>query len=227
MGLRDREAFHPGINMYVPGMQLANGVTLHGPGIYNLGKPAAAGAAAVASGIAANAIAGTIAFVTWTSDARYGRLLNMTPSGVPGNNNVLDIYGFDYLGQPMVERITGAAAASTAVLGKKAFYRVTHTKIVTAATNAITFTLGTQVGLGLPYKGTVMIAREGGVASAITVVAPDLTDPQTAITGDPRGVYTPAGAPNGVLDYELSIMGNPAVNAAGNGGLHGLKHFGG
>lgn len=222
---KDRESFPVGINHYVPGMQLADGATLHAPQAYNLGKPAAASATAVATLIAANAANGTIAAITWKSDARYGRMLNYTPSAVPGNNNVVDVYGTDYLGQPMVERFTGAAAASTAVLGKKAFFRVTHTKIVLAATNAITFSIGTQTGLGLPYKGQVLFAREGGLSVAVTVVAPDLTDPQTAITGDPRGTYTPVGAPNGVLDYELNMIGNPAVNAAGNGGLHGLRHF--
>jgi hypothetical protein len=51
-----------------------------------------------------------------------------------------------------------------------------------------------------------------------------LTDPQTGTTGDPRGLYTPTSAPNGTLIYELSMIGDPSVNTAGNGGLVGIRH---
>jgi hypothetical protein len=224
---RDREGFPAGINQYVPGMQHATEVTLHQPTMFTIGKPAASAANSVANLVPANTIAGTTTFYTWTSDARYGRLLSYTPSAVPGNNNVIDICGTDYLGQPLVERITGAAAAATLIAGKKAFYRVTHAKIVTAATNAITFAIGTANGLGLPFKGIVQYAFEAGLPVAVTVVAPDLTDPATGATGDPRGTLTPVGAPNGVIEYAVMMLGNPSVNAAGNGGLHGIRHFGG
>jgi hypothetical protein len=55
-------------------------------------------------------------------------------------------------------------------------------------------------------------------------VAAVLTDPATGTTGDPRGLYTPTSAPNGVLAYELSMVGDVAVNVAGNGGLVGFRH---
>ncbi len=227
MAYKDREGFHTGINMYVPAMQHATEVTIHAPTLFTIGKPAASSAGAVATLVPGNTIVGTVFPINWTSDARYGRLINYPPSAVPGTNNIVDVYGTDYLGQPIVERFTGAAAATTVVQGKKAFYRVTHTKIGLAASNAITFSLGTQNGLGLPFKGAISTAYEAGAPVAITVVAPDMTDPQTAITGDPRGLYTPVGAPNGVIEYAVAMTGNPSVNAAGNGGLHGLRHFGG
>ena len=224
---RDREGFPTGINQYVPGMQHATEVTIHQPTLFVLGKPAASAAGGVASLVPANTIAGTQSYYTWTSDARYGRMLSYTPSGVPGTNNVVDIYGTDYLGQPMVERITGASAASTLIAGVKVFYRVTHARIITAASNPVTFSIGTANGLGLPFKGIVQYVFEDGVAVALTTVAPVLTDPQTATTGDPRGTLTPTNAPNGTREYSVMMLGNPSVNAAGNGGLHGIKHFGG
>lgn len=227
MAYRDREGFPTGINQYVPGMQHATEVTIHAPTLFVIGKPAAAAAGGVATLVPGNTIAGTTSYYTWVSDARYGRLISYTPSGVPGTNNVVDIFGTDYLGQPIVERITGASAASALIAGVKVFYRVTHARIVVAASNAITFSIGTAAGLGLPFKGIVQGVFEDGVSVTQTVVAPVLTDPQTNVTGDPRGTLTPTNAPNGVREYSIFMTGNPSVNAAGNGGLHGIRHFGG
>ena len=56
---------------------------------------------------------------------------------------------------------------------------------------------------------------------------PDLTDPATAITGEPRGAYDPIATLNGATEIIVGLVGDLAVNAAGNGGLHGIKHFGG
>ena len=55
---------------------------------------------------------------------------------------------------------------------------------------------------------------------------PDLTDPATATTGDPRGTYEALRTLDG-SEIIVSMIGNNAVNADNNGGLHGLKHFGG
>jgi hypothetical protein len=75
-----------------------------------------------------------------------------------------------------------------------------------------------------------MTAKEGttimtAAQISTNTVAAILTDPQTSTTGDPRGLYTPTTAPNGVLNYETSQIGDPTVNAAGNGGLLGIRHL--
>lgn len=221
--------YQKGVNMYVPALQYASDMELGEPTMFFLGTPAAASANAIMAAIAANAAAGTLNALAadYTVDSTFGRNIVLTPSAVPGNANVIDIIGYDYLRQPMVERFTGSAAASTALVGKKAFYGVTASKIVTAATNAITFNLGTGSILGLPYKGWLAWVKENLVPLAVTTqfTVPDLTDPGTAVTGDPRGTYTAVAALDGVKRIEAGMFGDNYVNAAGNGGLHGLRHF--
>lgn len=233
MAAQDRKFFQQGINMYVKAMQYAADAINNEPQTYNLGTPAAANSTKYATGLAANAAANAILQVTpvGISDSTYGRNIAVLPSGVPGNANVINVYGQDYLGQPMVEQFTGSAAASTALVGKKAFFRVLSAKIITPSTNAITFSIGTDVKLGFPYKGVIAFAREAGatiLASAITgtnQILADLTDPATFTTGDPRGTYQAAAALNGTTKIELELFGDLSINTAGNGGLYGIQQF--
>lgn len=228
--LQDRQAFNPGVNCYVPAMQYSAAGMAFAPMRHALGIPATAGA--IATLISAQGAVGPITYLAAPIklDARYGRTITVTPSGVPGNANVVDVVGYDYLGQPMFERFTGSAAAATALVGLKAFGWILGTRVNVAATNAITNSIATGVSLGLPWKGQITSAKEGATIMTYaqintnTVVAV-LTDPATGTTGDPRGLYTPTAAPNGVLAYELSMIGDPAVNAAGNGGLVGIRHL--
>lgn len=343
MVARDRSAFAVGINCYVPGMGYAADIVHGQPAAFSLGSPAAVSANNIAAAIAANAVATTAVAISWTMDSKYGRTLRLTPSGNPGNSASIDIFGFDYLGQPMVERFTGASGSTSILYGKKAFYRVTNSKIVTAASNAVTWAVGTGYRLGLPYKGDLHWVQENGVlvpiykrdvdffvdrsavlaaaggskwvrpafpgfvktligtpdgggstndpvitvklatvaitgltvtvdtsdtagttvtgapttpgysannrflagdkieiagASAASALGdrlgltltptqftlPDLTDPQTNVTGDPRGTYEPLTVPGG-FEIIVGLSGDPTVNASGNGGLHGLRHF--
>jgi hypothetical protein len=231
MSLRDRKFFQVGVNMYVPGAQYGAAPIHQAPARFDLGIPATAAPAAVATGISAQ---GTLNVITYlalpiTIDGTYGRSLTYTPSGVPGTNNLTDIIGYDYLGQPMFERITGAAAASALIAGLKAFKTVIGTRLILAASNAITFTIGTGLVLGIPYKGKIFAVKEGATELTFAQVntasvAPVLTDPATGLTGEPRGMYTPLTAPNGVLQYEISMNGDGSVNAANNGGLYGIRH---
>lgn len=228
--LQDRQAFALGVNAYVPAMQMAPHVGNLGSLRYNFGVPAAAGA--LATLISAQGAVGPITYLAAPIkiDARYGKTITVTPSGVPGNANVTDVIGYDYLGQPMFERFTGSAAAATPLVGLKAFGWIIGTRVNVAATNAITNSIGSGVSLGLPFKGQIMTAKEGTTIMTFAQintnsVAAVLTDPATGTTGDPRGLYTPTTAPNGVLAYEISIVGDSAVNAAGNGGLAGIRHL--
>jgi hypothetical protein len=334
-----------GTNSYVPAMQYASNVVTDHPVAFSLGTPAAVSANAIAAAQAADAVANTAVNYSYTTDSKYGRTLRLTPSANPGNAAAIDIFGFDYLGQPMVERFTGASGSTAILYGKKAFFRVTQGRIATASTNAgVTWAIGTGFGFGLPYKGDVAWAKEAGIqipinkrdveifsdrsaaeavagasrfirvpfpgfvkslvgiaagnggatnpvvtvrlgGVAITgltvtpvtnsagntvtstpttpgynannrlrtndlvevvaaaaagagndrlglvitptqVALPDLTDPNTRTSGDPRGTYEPLLAPDGVSEIIVGLVGDNSVNASGNGGFHGLRHAG-
>lgn len=229
---QDRKGFTAifGTNSYVPAMSYSGsaGISL-GPVRHSLGLPATAGP--LATLISAQGAVGPITYLSapLVIDAVYGRNITVTPSGVPGNANVVDVVGYDYLGQPMFERFTGSAAATTPLVGAKAFKWVTGTRVGTASTNAITNTISTGVLLGLPWKGSIIAAKEDTVNMtnaqiSTSFTAGVLTDPQTATTGDPRGFYSPTTAPNGTL-REVTMIGDPSVNVAGNGGLLGIRHL--
>lgn len=230
--LQDRKFFQIGVNGYVPAMQYGCAPIHQAPARFDFGIPATAAAAAVVGATSAQGAltVATYFAVPYVIDGTYGRTITYTPSGVPGNNNIIEVLGYDYLGQPMVERITGAAAAATLIAGLKCFKYIVGTRIILAATNAVTFTLGTGLVLGIPYKGKFFGIKEGATELTFAqintaTVAPVLTDPATAVTGEPRGAYTPLTPPNGVLRYEVSMNGDNSVNAAGNGGLYGIRHF--
>jgi hypothetical protein len=228
---QDRQAFAPGINCYVPAMQYGASVIGLGPTRFDLGIPATAGA--IATLISAQGAIGSVTYlsVPLVIDARYGRTISVTPSGVPGNANEFVLCGYDYLGQPLSERFLGSAAAATPIVGLCAWKIIVGTKLLVAATNAVTMSITTGVSLGIPYKGRIIAATEGTTEMTYAQINTNkveavLTDPATVATGDPRGLYTPTTAPNGVLRYGIVMNGDPSVNAAGNGGLHGIKQFG-
>ena len=142
----------------------------------------------------------------------------------------MDVVGYDYLGQPMFERFTGSAAATTPLVGLKAFGWVLGTRVERSCYQRDHELHRLQVSsLGLPWKGKIVTAKEGTTIMTYAQIDTNtvnavLTDPATATTGDPRGLYTPTTAPNGVNIYELSMVGDNAVNTAGNGGLVGIRH---
>jgi hypothetical protein len=336
-----------GARAYVPAMQFAHELLDGAPVPFSLGTPAASDDDIIDASIDADAGAGTEEVQDWTADSPFGRTLILTPSGDPGAaGGVLDVYGWDYLGQLMIERFTGANGSTAILYGKKAFYRVFKTRVVTATTNAVTYKLGTGRRLGLPYKCDLVFAREAGVlvevfnrdvtymrtlaaadaaagasrfirspfpgfvktligtphgggaavdpvvtvelgGTAITgltvtvdtsnaagltvtdtpttagynannrfvkdglieivsaaaagagaidvgvVLTPtqftpgDVTDPATNVTGDPRGTYESLMTLDGAGEIIVGILGDPSVNASGNGGLHGVAHFAG
>jgi len=211
MGFRDRSIRFQGINNYVPAMVSAASV-LHGaPSPFSLGTPAAVSASAVASATAADAVATTRVAYSYTADSTYGRTLRLTPSGDPGNAAAIDIFGEDYLGQPMAERFTGASGATAILYGKKAFYRVTHSKIVTASSNAVTWGIGTGWALGLPYKSDVAWAKEAGVF--VPLYKRDFWSfadvAGAAVGGGPSGAWLKAPCPGFAKTLEQTV-GMPA-----------------
>lgn len=165
MSAKDRIFFPRGVNQYVPGMQYASNLIGDQPAAFSLGTPAAVSATAVTSLVPANAVANTVLALAAaiTLDSPYGRSLRLTPSGDPGNSASILVRGVDYLGQPMAELFTGASGSTAILYGRKAFARVDDTKVITPASNAVTWSVGTGFRLGLPYKGDVVWAKENGV----------------------------------------------------------------
>lgn len=125
----------------------------------------------------------------WTPVSNYGR--NVVVS------SRVDVYGYDYLGQPMTEDVDGTT-------GLKAFF------IVTGQSGAATLTHG--VRLGLPY------AYLSGGSAGGTWVAADTTDPARDIEGDPRGTFQPSSFPGTPAFVEVSYT--PRTS-----NLHGVRHF--
>lgn len=235
MVARTRAALFKGVNEYVPGMAYASDM-IHGqPTAFSLGKPAAAAISALSANAGSSSTVATIALALEiaNTDAPYGRGIRIDLSAVPGNAPIIRLYGEDYLGQPVSRDFTGSAAATTTTAGGVViFKRITGFRVVTASSNAsINVQIGTLGTLGLPYKSNIAWAKENNPPALIDPAGifakrtfPDLTDPATLTTNDPRGSYAPTTL-NGVNECIVGLDGDSFVNAAGNGGLHGIKHL--
>src|SRR5262245_35222177 len=198
-----------GINNYVPAMQWSASLEMNACNAFSLGKPAVASATAIATALATSAAGMAWLATPWVADTPYGRPIQLTPSG--SVTATVDVWGEDYLGQPMVERASWAAVG-TAVTGKKSFYRVLGMKTVVTG-GGVTVNIGT-VGnkLGLPFKGSIEWAKEGNPPVLIDPAtlfsawtAPDLTDPATNVSGEPRGLYTCTATPDGVKEFIIGL----------------------
>lgn len=66
----------------------------------------------------------------------------------------------------------------------------------------------------------VLIMPEGGIFTDAV-----LTDPQTATTGDPRGLYEAQNTLNGSIEIEIVAVYSRKLNSNGRGGLHGIAQF--
>ena len=66
----------------------------------------------------------------------------------------------------------------------------------------------------------IIIQPEGGIFTA-----PVFTDPQTATTGDPRGLYEAFNTLDGSKVIEVVFAASRYMNSSNNGGLHGIQHF--
>lgn len=229
MADRKPEFFHPRYNAYVPAAQYADDVQFNGPLEVDFGLPAAASATAILSAqsiaTATNTVAAGVPLLSSTPDAsiancRYGRNVTVVASGAATSN--VTVFGRDYLGQPMAESFT--LNGTTPVVGLKAFYFIDS--ISWGATAATTINVGWGLRLGLPYRTTNVLAETVNSAAGTigTLVAPVLTDPQTLTTGDPRGTYQPNAAMNGATRIQAAVLCDNFVNAAGNGGLYGIRH---
>jgi len=223
----DVDAFSFGPSYYVPKCQgLA---AFHDAQNYlvDFGAPLPADTDGIANDLAVATTTTTFTDITGFTggviDARWGRNITLVASGA-GTNNVT-ILGYDYLNQPMSKVI--ALTGATPVVGLNAWKRITS--VTVASGGSITVDIGWGAAFGLPYK-TLRVLEElvdGALGTAGTITAPVLTDPATNATGDPRGMYTPNATPDGTKVIQGRFVLDAYINAAGNGGLHGIRHFGG
>jgi hypothetical protein len=125
------------------------------------------------------------------------RAVQVDSSDVGDTTQTITVTGYDRYGVPMSEDI--ALNGTTAVEGKKAFYRITGAESDAACTGNIT--VGTTDILGLPVRvdsrNYVLTAWNGAFVTTGTFAAAVTTDPATATTGDVRGTYTPPDAADG------------------------------
>jgi hypothetical protein len=185
----------------------------------------AASAAAILSGqsiaTANNAVALGIPLLLYEIAAPFGRNVTVVADGAATSTVTVD--GWDYLGQPMRETLT--LNGTTTVNGVKAFKYFEN--VSWGATAGRTINVGFGGRFGVPFKTSNVVNEQaaGAAAAAGTLTAGSRTDPQTATTNDPRGLYTPTTTPNGTTDISFFIIVDDFINAAGNGGIYGIKHF--
>ena len=160
------------------------------------------------------AAAGNVTPVAVQTDAvmgRYGR--NVTVVGLAGATGNATLVGYDYLGQAMRE--TFALAGATPVVGKKMFKDIAYLAVPIAST----YSIGVGVILGVPYK-VLHTALIGELTNDVTAAAGALAAGvvvQTLTSGDPRGAYTPAAAPDGNRSYRFTCV-------VDRNNLHGSAH---
>lgn len=221
-------------NFYVPAMGYSADMIHEGPYEVKWGPVAVAAAANILSAQSIAALVDTTTFLqdnvdpvntTYQAEFPYGpgfgRNIQVVASGAATSN--VTVYGRDYLGQPMVESFTLAGAVP--VLGLKAFKYID--RITAAITGGTTINVGTGAKLGLPYRMANVLEEMSDrvrVATLGTFAVPILTDPQTSITGDPRGTYIPTTTPDGTKFLSGVFQPSNFINSSGNGGLHGIAH---
>jgi hypothetical protein len=124
-------------------------------------------------------------------------------SSTTDTTQTITVRGFDVYGVPMSESVllTGA----TPVLGKKSFSKVVSYQASLALAGNLS--LGTGVIFGIPFylprrRMVIQESVDDAVVTTGTFVVAD-AGPPTGTTGDVRGTYAPATAPNGTHVYEV------------------------
>ena len=151
--------------------------------------------------------------------ARWGRGLTFVGDGA--STRAITLTGYDYLGQKITW--TGALNGATPVPVSKAFAYIDNV-VFAAAADTVSVSMGYNNVFGLPYQSSSMISEIKNdiiAANGGTFAGAVYTDPQTAITGDPRGTYLPVTViPDGTNTFSITV--NAAIS---RGNLHGVAHY--
>jgi|KBSMisStandDraft_5_1062788.scaffolds.fasta_scaffold00843_5 hypothetical protein len=201
------------VNYRVADMCYAADVGVDGITTVDIPACVAAGAGVIVNGQVLAAGGNVVPAVALTDliMGRYGR--NVTVVGIAGAAGNATLVGFDYLGQPIRE--TFVLAGATPVVGKKMFKDIAYLSVPGAST----YSIGVGVILGVPYK-VLHTAMSGEMTSDVTAAAGALVAgvvTQSLTSGDPRGAYTPAAAPDGTRTYRFSCF-------VDRSNLHGSAH---
>lgn len=115
----------------------------------DFGKPAAASATALASGLAGPTSAAALTLTSGFLQPDVPRNLTITPTGTTADVGtcVITVTGTNYTGKAMTETFSFASAASTATVGAKAF-RTVRSIAFAASCETGTFAATWNVGLG-------------------------------------------------------------------------------
>lgn len=153
------------------------------------------------------------------------RCVTITSSGAD-TGKTMTVSGYDNLGQPQTETITGPGTAT--VTGKKAFRGVYRIAVSAATAGNISSGTSDTFGLPLAVQDAGYIIHTGWnetlADDAGTFVAADNTTPSPT-TGDVRGTYKPsANASNGTRRLVVNIaatgiQAGPNATFAGAFGL--------
>lgn len=158
-------------------------------------------------------------------DAEFGANISVKSSGSADTGKVT-VYGFDYLGQPMVEEFIRSNQST--VVGKKAFKYVSKIEAAKGVEATVTVSRGLQ--FGLPYHTSKIVAEtRDGVDSTTTKLVVPVNTKGTATSGDPRGLANLAtySSPAKIV---LVCMANTdffTIDETETGGLFGVPHFAG
>lgn len=155
-------------------------------------------------------------------DTKYGRTVTVVSSGA--NTAPVLIHGFDYLGQPMVEKLV--LNGTTAVNGKKAFKFIQSVEINNGAATRVTVKTGNI--LGLPYRTAAILntTKNGVTSNEGTLVIP-VNIAQTATTGDPRGTFSISNYTT-AAHFVVVCVASPeifTIDEKLSGGLQGIPHY--
>jgi hypothetical protein len=169
---------------------------------YNLGSPLALNASGIRVA-AAVAAAGNLGGLL-LGQLDVPRNVTIQCAGADAAR-VFTVTGTDVIGNRVVENIAGSAAGTTA--GKKAFASITSISVDAATAGNVNVGWGNVLGLPGFVLSAVHVQKEMvdlAVAGAGTFVFGDQA-PATATTGDTRGTYVPAAAPDGAKSYGILV----------------------
>lgn len=209
------------VNMWFSGAKYAADVGSNGAGKIRIPALSALDADGI---LAAQSIATAVDTTTFAAtyletDAvmgKFGRNVTVVASGAA--TSTVTVYGFDYLGQPMMETLT--LNGTTSVLGLKAFRRIS--RITAGVTAATTINVGWGNKLGVPYKllDTYTILKSNAEPTDADTVVVGSVATQSATSADPRGTINlhANNLTNGTNYYDIYGLWDVS-------NLYGVQHY--
>ena len=203
---------------YVPcARNITSGNLFANQGHYHI--PSVAVAAVVDPAIVASAA--TESKTMYESELKFGEIVAFS-GNASADARVVTVKGEDYLGNPMVEKIT--LSKNTPVAGKKAFKKVL--KVEVASGDAVAMSTTAKVGLPFQTAALVKVITNGVVDNTAALTA--FTHEQTATSNDPRGTvslsHCTAGSEVEII-FTVTEFCTKVDGVDDKGGLFGCKPF--